>query len=72
MFIAAEEHLSDQVLNALSKDVVVASIGPIMTETLIEHGLEPDIVPESPKMGALVYAAAEQAPGLVQTKRAAS
>jgi uroporphyrinogen-III synthase len=33
---------------------VVASVGPVCSEALREHGLAPDLEPEHPKMGALV------------------
>jgi uroporphyrinogen-III synthase len=67
--IAAEEGLREQVLTVLRNRVVVASIGPIMNATLIEHGLMPDIVPQSPKMGALVKAAGDEAAAMLATKR---
>ena len=57
--IALEENCRDEVLKSIRDDVAVASVGPIMSATLLEHGLTPDIVPFSPKMGALVKAAAE-------------
>jgi uroporphyrinogen-III synthase len=58
--VAEQQHLASQVLGTLRDDVVICSIGPIMTEELARRGLKPDIVPISPKMGALVLAAAEQ------------
>ncbi len=68
-FIAAEDNLMDEVQRALMERVAIASIGPIMNEALAEHGLAPDIVPSSPKMGPLVYAAAEQSGKAIQKKR---
>jgi len=67
--IAAEGGLTDEVQQALEGDVAIASIGPIMNEALAEHSLRPDIVPSSPKMGPLVYAAAEQSGEAIQKKR---
>jgi len=67
--VAAQEDLADEVRQALKEHVAIASIGPIMNETLAEHGLVPDIVPASPKMGPLVYAAAEQSTEAIQRKR---
>ena len=70
--IAEEEKLAEEVKRALAERVVIASIGPIMNEALAGRGLKADIVPESPKMGALVYAAAELAAGALERKRAVS
>jgi uroporphyrinogen-III synthase len=67
--IAAEEGLTEPMLEALRR-VVIASIGPTTTETLEEFGLEPDITPSHPKMGFLVKETAEQAPAILQRKRA--
>jgi uroporphyrinogen-III synthase len=67
--VAAEENFGEPVLGALRNRVAVASVGPIMTATLIEHGIQPDIVPISPKMGALVKAAADESGAVLATKR---
>ncbi len=67
--VAAEQELAEEVRSALEEHVAVASIGPIMNEALAEHGLLPDIVPASPKMGPLVYAAAEQSAEVIRRKR---
>ncbi len=69
MAIAAEDKLREEVKRALREDVAIASIGPIMNEALAEQGLTPDIVPSSPKMGALVYAAAEESASVLARKR---
>jgi uroporphyrinogen-III synthase len=69
LFVAEEQQMRDQVLETLRGDVVIGSIGPIMTEELAHHGLKPDVVPSSPKMGALVLAAAEQSQSLLARKR---
>jgi uroporphyrinogen-III synthase len=67
--IAEEQGLAREVLSALKEYVVIASVGPIMNEALEERGLYPDIVPSSPKMGPLVYAAAEQSAEVIRRKR---
>ncbi len=67
--IAEQEHLADQVKAALREHVAIASIGPIMTEALVEQGLPPDIEPSSPKMGPLVYAAANKSSDVLRQKR---
>ena len=43
----------------------VASVGPDCSKTLRENGVRVDVEPESPKMGPLVVALAEKAPGLL-------
>ena len=68
--LAAEQKLEEEVLRSLRESVVIASIGPIMNEALAGHGLSPDIVPSSPKMGPLVLAAAEQCAAILERKRA--
>lgn len=67
--VAEEADLAGEVQRALKEHVAIASIGPIMNEALAERGLMPDIVPSSPKMGPLVYAAAEQSGEAIQKKR---
>ncbi len=66
--IATEEHLAEPMLAALRR-MAIASIGPTMTETLEEFGLEPDITPSHPKMGFLVKETAEQAKAILERKR---
>ena len=68
--IAAEERLHRTDASALRR-MVIASIGPTTTETLEEFGLQPDITPSHPKMGFLVKETAEQAPAILERKRAA-
>jgi uroporphyrinogen-III synthase len=70
--VADEERIENEVQNALTEQVVIASIGPIMNEALASRGLKPDIVPDSPKMGPLVYAVSEQAVEAIRRKRAGS
>jgi uroporphyrinogen-III synthase len=67
--IAAEDGLGEQIVDALATRVAVGSVGPIMTATLVEHGVTPDIVPSSPKMGALVLAASGECAAVLAKKR---
>ena len=68
--IASDACLEDAVHDALRR-MVIASIGPTTSEALEESGLQPDIVPTHPKMGFLVKETADQAPALLERKRAA-
>ena len=67
--VAAEMGRADALRLALRDRVVIASIGPISSEALQRHGIEPDLHPEHPKMGHLVAALARQALTLLQRKR---
>ena len=68
--VADTLQLRDQVMDTLRKRVVVASVGPVMNDALLRvAGITPDIVPERPKMGALVKAAAEQCQDAILKKR---
>jgi uroporphyrinogen-III synthase len=69
MQTADELGLRDAVLDA-ARRVVVASIGPVCSESLREHGLPIDLEPDHPKMGSLVVAVARRGPALLQQKRA--
>jgi uroporphyrinogen-III synthase len=51
--------------------VLIASIGPICSEALREHGLAPDLEPEHAKMGQLVRDVALHGAALLARKRAA-
>jgi len=53
--------MEESVSQALRGDVAIASVGPIMTAALESCGLRADIIPNHPKMGSLVKAAAESA-----------
>ena len=46
--------LRDAVFGAFGGAVKVASVGPITTEGLAQHGIGVDFEPEHPKMGHLV------------------
>jgi uroporphyrinogen-III synthase len=67
--IARDLGIESEVRAALRDDVAIASVGPVMTATLESYGLPADIVPNHPKMGALVKAAAELGAGVVCAKR---
>lgn len=58
--VASDLGVEDALRESLRTRVVVGSIGPTTSETLRENGLPVDIVPEHPKMGHLVAAAADQ------------
>ena len=67
--IARSLEVEQKVVDALKWKVAIASVGPVMTEALTSHGLPPDIVPMSPKMGALVKATADQSAEVLRRKR---
>ena len=69
--VAAEMGQADGLRGALRGRVMVASIGPISSEALRAHGVEPDLHPDHPKMGHLLAAVARQAPDLLRRKRGA-
>lgn len=56
--VAADEALEVDLRDALTRRVVVGSVGPTTSEALMEHALPVDIEPEHPKMGHLVAAVA--------------
>ena len=57
--VAESEGLAKPLIDALNHHVIVASIGPVATETLIESGIRPDLEPEHPKLGPLVQTLAK-------------
>jgi uroporphyrinogen-III synthase len=59
----------DHVIQALRK-VLVASIGPITSQELDEHGIVADLEPTHPKMGFLVKETADRSAVLLPAKRA--
>jgi uroporphyrinogen-III synthase len=69
--VAADMGLARETAHSLRHHCAIASVGPVMTASLVEAGFPPDIVPEHPKMAALVKAAAESAHGVLLAKRAA-
>jgi uroporphyrinogen-III synthase len=66
--VAADMGMRERVVRALGK-VLVASIGPITSEELGQHGIPTDVEPSHPKMGFLVKEASEQSRTLLQAKR---
>ena len=52
--------------------VLIASVGPLMSEALRAEGLEPDIEPEHPKLGHLMVALGAQVGQKLADKRARS
>jgi uroporphyrinogen-III synthase len=69
MQIAAETKMEDAVRRGFSR-MLVASIGPVTSEKLREHGLAADLEPSHPKMGYLVNEAAARSAELLRRKRA--
>jgi uroporphyrinogen-III synthase len=67
--IAERTALRDPMLFSLQRDVVVVSIGPVMTDTLIREGVRPDFEPKHPKLAACIREFSERAAGLVAAKR---
>ena len=68
----AEQRGAAQRLRAGFARVVIASVGPLTTETLVAAGLPPDIEPEHPKLGHLMVALGAQAAKKMAEKRAAA
>ncbi len=67
--IAGELQIEDQVKTALATRTVIASVGPVMTDSLTAKGLPPDVIPQNPKMGALVKATADEWLAAMKSKR---
>jgi uroporphyrinogen-III synthase len=65
--VAGEIGLADPFTNALRR-TVIASIGPIASETLRKHGIKVDFEPSHPKMGFLVKETAENSAALLRKK----
>jgi uroporphyrinogen-III synthase len=67
--IAQEMELRKELVLALNRSMI-ASIGPLTSQTLREQGIAVDLEPTHPKMGFLVKEAAEQSASLLSRKRA--
>jgi uroporphyrinogen-III synthase len=65
--VAADMGLGQAFNRALNR-AVVASIGPIASETLRENGVEVDLEPSHPKMGFLVKETADKSSALLSDK----
>ncbi|MBI1357480.1 MAG: uroporphyrinogen-III synthase [Acidobacteria bacterium] len=61
--------IKDQVLERLRRDLVIASIGPVMNDALAREDLQPDFVPKHPKLAICIRQLAEQSQALVSGKR---
>lgn len=71
MEVSAREGMEERVREGLRR-AVVASVGPIASEALRTAGIEPDFEPAHPKMGQLVFEAAEKGKALLREKRGES
>jgi uroporphyrinogen-III synthase len=60
---------ADRLRDALGA-VLIASIGPVCSEALREHGVEPDLEPRHSKMGQLVGEVARRGKQMLAVKRA--
>lgn len=67
LLVAAEEGIEPEVRAALLSGVV-ASIGPVCSDTLRAEGLPPDLEPEHPKMGHLVKESAARCRSILANK----
>ena len=52
--IATEKGLERELADAMSRHAIVAAVGPTCASALAELGVVPHVVPEHPKMGAMV------------------
>lgn len=59
MRLAGDMKLDEELRTALN-ETFVASIGPVCTEGLRIHGIEPDFEPQRPKLGVMMRELAEQ------------
>jgi uroporphyrinogen-III synthase len=69
LFRFADEMGQHQEVVSGLRCAVVASIGPVTSETLREYGITPDLEPTHPKMGFLVKETAERSAELLQHKK---
>jgi uroporphyrinogen-III synthase len=69
--IAERAAARDAMLFSLQEDIVVVSIGPVMTDTLIRESIRPDFEPRHPKLAACIREFSERASDLVSAKRGA-
>ncbi len=67
--VAEQQGQREALLSALSRRVLVASIGPVTSEALRERGVPADLEPEHPKMGHLIKALARDGLRLLERKR---
>jgi len=69
LFRLADEMGQHQNAATALRRALVASIGPVTSETLREYGIVPDLEPSHPKMGFLVKETAERSAELLQHKK---
>ncbi len=67
--VARDQGLLERMRAGLGR-AVVASVGPISTQSLAEHGISVDLEPAHPKMGPLVREASLRCHAILATKRA--
>ncbi len=68
MRVARDSGLDDRLRTALARSVV-ASVGPVASQSLRDHGLPVDVEPEHPKMGPLVREASLRCHAILEAKR---
>ncbi|WNG22753.1 uroporphyrinogen-III synthase [Cystobacter fuscus] len=56
--VASELGRSEALTSALRNDTVVAAVGPTCASALVASGVTPHVVPERPKMGAMIVSLA--------------
>jgi uroporphyrinogen-III synthase len=66
--VAGDEGGAERLRAAFAR-VLIASIGPVCSEALQEHGLAADLEPQHAKMGQLVVEVARRGPALLKAKR---
>ena len=69
MMIAETLDLQLAVLSCLQEFAAIASVGPVMTASLVAARIPVEIVPVHPKMAALVKAASDMAASILAEKR---
>lgn len=57
--VARDLKLEHELRNTLNTKTIVASIGPVCTAALQQFGVEPQVIPERPKMGHMISALAQ-------------
>jgi uroporphyrinogen-III synthase len=67
--IAEHAAQRDEMILSLQQDIVVVSIGPVMSDTLMREGIRPDFEPKHPKLNFCIRQFSEHAPALISAKR---
>lgn len=68
-FVEREFESESDLWRARMQETVVASVGPVCSQALRQHGIEPDLEASPPKMGALMHLVAQQARACLEQKR---